>query len=102
MSLAAEAETIRIFHNLKVAVPIRTELTESIHPQPTAKIRTDNRTSHDILTSTIRQKRSKAFDMNIYWVKDRIKRKQFVFGIEEQITKQIISLSISLPNIISR
>ena len=66
MSLAAEAETIGIFHNAKVAVPIRTALAELNHPQPPATIRTDNNTSHGILTSTIRQKSSKAFDMNIY------------------------------------
>ena len=77
MSSAVEAETIGIFHNAKVAVPIRTALTELNHPQPPAKIRTDNITFHVILTSTIRQKCSKSFDMNIYWVKYIIKRKQF-------------------------
>ena len=77
MSLAAEAETIGIFQNANIAVPIQTALTELSHPQPPATIRTDNSTYHGILTSTIRQKRSKAFDMNIYWVKERIKRKQF-------------------------
>ena len=78
MSSDAEAETIGIFHNAKVAVPIRTSLTELNHPQPSATIITDNITSHGILTSNIRQKRSKGFDMNIYWVKDIIKRKQLL------------------------
>ena len=77
MSSAAEAETIGIFHNAKTAVPIRNTLEELEHIQPPTTIRTDNSTSFGILTSTIRQKRSKAFDMNIYWIKDRIKRKQF-------------------------
>ena len=79
MSLAEEAETIGIFHNAKVEVPIQRALTELNHPQPPDTIITDNSTSHGILilTSTIRQKRSKSFDMNIYWVKDRIKRKPF-------------------------
>ena len=66
MSSAAEAETIGIFHNAKTAVPIRTTLQELGHQQPATTIRTDNSTSHGILTSTIRQKKSKAFDMNIY------------------------------------
>ena len=79
ISLAVEAETIGIFHNAKVAVPMGTALTELNHPQPSATIITDNITSHGILTSTIREKRSKAFDMNIYRVKDRIKRKIFLF-----------------------
>ena len=78
MSLAAEAEKNGIFHNAKVEVPIRTSLTELNHPQPPATIGTDNITYHGIFTSTTRQKRSKALDMNIYWVKDRIKRKQFL------------------------
>ena len=65
MSLATEAEKIGIFHNIKVAVPIRTSLAELNHPQSPATIRTDNSTSHGILTSTIKQKRSKDFDMNI-------------------------------------
>ena len=92
-----------IFHNAKVAVPIRTALTELNHPQPPSTIRTDNSTSHGILTSTIRQKCSKAFDMNIYRVKDRIKRKQFfLFWYKGTKKSQIISLNISLPNTIIR
>ena len=77
MSSAAEAESIGVYHNSKVAVPIRTALQELGHPQPPTIIRTDNSTAHGILTSTIRQKRSKAFDMNVYWIRDRVKRKQF-------------------------
>ena len=77
MSSAAEAETIGIFHNSKVAVPIRTALTELNHTQPPDTIRTDNSTAHGILTSTVRKKCSKSFDMNIYWVKYRIKRNIF-------------------------
>ena len=61
----------------KVAVSIRTTLEELEHHQPLAKTRADNSTSHDILTSTVQQKWSKAFDMNIYWIKDRIKSVQF-------------------------
>ena len=77
MSSAAEAESVGVYHNAKVAVPIRTALEELGHPQPPTIIRTGNSTAHGILTSAIRQKRSKAFDMNVYWIRDRIKRKQF-------------------------
>ena len=55
--LGRRGRKIGIFHNAKVAVPIRTALRELNHLQP--------------------QKRSKDFDMNIYWAKDIIKRKQF-------------------------
>ena len=81
MSLAAEAERIGIFQNAKIAVPILTALTELNHHQPPTTIRTDNSTSHGILTLTIRKKRTKAFYINIYWVKDRIKRFFSHFGI---------------------
>ena len=64
MSSAEEAETIGIFYHTKVAVPILTTLTELNHPQFPATIRNDTSTSHSILNSTIRQKRSKAFDIN--------------------------------------
>ena len=77
MPSAAETETIDVFHNAKTVVPIRTTLNELEHRQPPTTIRTDNNTSYGILTSTIRQKRSKAFDMNIYWIKDRIKKLLF-------------------------
>ena len=68
------AETIVIFHDAKVAVSLRKAFAELNQPQLPATIRTENSTSQGILTSTIRQKRSKAFDMNIYWVKYRIKK----------------------------
>ena len=61
MSPVAQAETIGAFHNTKTAVPIRTTLNELGHPQQPTTIRTDNSTSHGILTSTIRQKISKVF-----------------------------------------
>ena len=77
MSSVAEAETIGILNNAKAVIPIRTTLQELGHQQPPATTRTDNSTSHGTLTPTIRQKRSKAFDMNIYWIKDRIQRGQF-------------------------
>ena len=73
MSSAVEAGTIGIFHKAKTAVPIRTTLQELGHQQLATAIRTDNSTSHGILTSTIRQKKSKAFDTNIYWIRDRIR-----------------------------
>ena len=50
---AAEVKTVRIFHIGKAVASIRTTLTELEHPQPSATIRTDNNTSHGILTSTI-------------------------------------------------
>jgi hypothetical protein len=78
-SSAAEAETGGLFLNAQEAVPIKTALEEMGHPQPTTgtPLETDNSTAHDILTATVRMKRSKAFDMRYHWLKDRIAQKQF-------------------------
>ena len=96
MSSATEAETIGIFHNSKKAVPIRTTVQELGHHQPPATIRTDNSTSYGILMLTIGQNRSKALDMRIYWIKDRIKRdKFFLFWDKGTKTRQTILQSAS-------
>jgi hypothetical protein len=77
MSSAAESETGGVYLNGKEAVPIRTTATELGHPQPPTPIKTDNTTAHGILTRTVRQKLSKAFDMRFHWMRDRIDQKQF-------------------------
>ena len=66
-----------VFHCGRAVVPIRTTLAELGHPQPPSPIKTNNSTAFGILTSTMRQKRSKAFDMKIYWMKDRIQLGEF-------------------------
>lgn len=63
--------------NAKLAVPMRTTLTEMGHPQPPTPIRTDNSTANGIVNSTIRQNRSKAIDMRFYWLRDRVEQNQF-------------------------
>ena len=47
------------------------------HLQPPTEIITDNLTACGILNKTCKQTRSKAIDMNYYWVRDRISQKQF-------------------------
>ena len=76
---ASEAETGSTYLGFQRAVPIRTTLKELGHPQPPqgTPAFTDNNTSHGILTSTMRPKLSKAFDMRYHWIKDRIQQKQF-------------------------
>ena len=77
VSSAAEAELGALFHNAKEACPIRTSLEELGHPQPPTPIQTDNSTAHGIANDTVKQKRSKAIDMRFYWVRDRVRQKQF-------------------------
>ena len=76
---AAEAEMAGIYIGGTNAVPMRTTLEELGHEQPDdgTPFDTDNKTARGILTKTMRQKLSKAFDMRYWWMKDRIKQKQF-------------------------
>ena len=79
VSSAAEAETGGVYMAAQKACPIRVTLEELGHPQPRngTPIYNDSSTATGILTSTLRQKLSKAFDMRFYWVRDRILQKQF-------------------------
>ena len=77
VSSAAEAEIAAVFINAKEAVPIRQSLEEMGHPQPPTEIITDNQAAHGILNKSCKQTRSKAIDMNYYWVRDRIEQGQF-------------------------
>ena len=77
VSSAAEAEIAAIFMCAKEAVPIRQTLIEMDHPQPATEIVTDNAAATAILNKSCKQVRSKAIDMNYYWVRDRIAQKQF-------------------------
>ena len=47
------------------------------HPQKVTKIVTDNSTAEGILNKTYKKIRSKAIDMQYYWVRDRIGQKKF-------------------------
>ena len=38
---------------------------------------TDNTTAHGIANDTVKQKRSKAMDMRYYWIRNRVRQKQF-------------------------
>jgi hypothetical protein len=88
VSSAAEAELAGLFHNAKEACPIRICLEEMGHPQPATPIVTDNNTAAGIANDTIKQKRSKAIDMRFYWVRDRVKQKQFsIFWRKGELNK---------------
>ena len=76
---ASEAETGGIFLGGQEACPIITSLTKLGHLQPPrgTSIGTTIFTVHNILTSQVRMKRSKAFDMNYHWIKECIDQNQF-------------------------
>ena len=77
VSSSAEAEVAGIFHNATTAIPIRRILTEIGHPQPPTPLKTDNSTASGFVYDNIHQKRSKAWDMRYYWLRDRQTQHQF-------------------------
>jgi hypothetical protein len=79
VSSAAEAETGGIYMGGKHVCPMRAALEELGHPQPSSgtPFETDNNTAQGILNSKMRQKLSKSFDMQYWWMKDRINQGQF-------------------------
>ena len=68
---AAEGETAAMFHNCQRAIPMRIALKEMGHPQPPTPMETDNATTLGFITSNIRQKKSKSWDMRCNWLRDR-------------------------------
>ncbi|NNE46316.1 MAG: hypothetical protein HKN37_06620, partial [Rhodothermales bacterium] len=77
LSSAAEAELAGGYYTAKEAVPMRILLEELGHPQPPTPLQTDNSTATGIANDTVRQRRSKAMDMRFYWIRDRVRQKQF-------------------------
>ena len=69
---AAEAETHGVFHYAKRTIPIIHTLTQMNHLQdgPTP-LRTDNSTSHGFVHNNIQMKKSKSWDMELHWLRDK-------------------------------
>jgi hypothetical protein len=72
VSSAAEAECGGLYHNSQNAIPIRDSLIAIGHPQPPTPIKTDNSTALGIVTSLMKPKRSKTWDMRYHWIEDRV------------------------------
>ena len=77
MASAAEAEMGALFLNAQSAIPLRHCLEELGHPQPATSLKTDNLTALGFAQSTIKQKRSRTFDRQFWWLKDRSAQQQF-------------------------
>ena len=75
---AGEAELGGLFHNCKDGCMLRNTLNDLGHPQPQTPVQTDNACAVGIANETVKQKRSKAIDMRYYWVRDRVRAKQFM------------------------
>ena len=79
MTSAAEAEMGALYINAREAVHMRITLEEMGHPQPPTPMQTDNTTALGVITNNIRKKQSKAWDMRMYWLRERQVQKQFRF-----------------------
>ena len=77
VSSAAEAETAGIFHNAKQAIHIKKMLQALGHPQDVTSIKTDNSTFAAFSNSTLKEKRSKSWDMRWWWLQDKVKLQEF-------------------------
>ena len=76
---AAESELAALFLNAKEAVFISTTLNELGHLQPHTPIQTYNKCTAGIANDTVKENSSKAIDMILYWVRDRVKQDHFIF-----------------------
>ena len=83
VTLAAEVETHGVFHNAKIGVNIRNLLIAMGHPQPPTPIKTDNVTTLGFTNKNIQMKKSKSWDMNLHWLRDRQNQKQFLLTWEQ-------------------
>ena len=77
MSSATEAVMETVHNNNKAAIIIRVALDKMGHKQGSTSLKTDNNIAKGFVNNTIRQKRSKDFNMRFRWMIDRIKQKQF-------------------------
>ena len=71
MSSVAEAEIGALFLNTKPIIPIRTTLHELGHIHPPSPVQTDNLMAQGFATKSMKQRKSKAIEMNFYWVQDQ-------------------------------
>eukprot|EP00957_Ditylum_brightwellii_P057218 4335667-Ditylum_brightwellii.AAC.2 len=78
MASATEAEIGALFINACKGEEFRLTLEEMGHSQPPTPVMTDNSTVCGILNKTIKQKRTRAIDMQFYWVHNRIVHNHFV------------------------
>ena len=74
---AAEAETKGVFQNAKLSLPIRHILIAMRHPQLPTPIATDNTTTTGFVHNNMVMKRSKSWDMNLHWLRDKEVQKHF-------------------------
>ena len=71
ISAASEAEIAAGYLNARKAIPLRIALLEMGYPQHPTLLEIDNNMAFGVCTSRIILKKSKAIDMQFYWLRDR-------------------------------
>ena len=88
VSSAAEAETAGVFYAARTSIPIKEFLINLGHPQPPTPIKTDNSTTHGFAYQNIQQRKSKSWDMQFHWLRDREFQKHFKLFWESGLTNK--------------
>ena len=97
----AEAETGALFHNAQNIVAFRQALECLGHKQPPTPLKTDNSTAYGYVNKNIKIKKSKSWDMQYHWLRDRELRQFLKYsGKTAQIMMMTIILNIFHRNII--
>ena len=89
MASATEEELGGLFENCQKATAMRKNLAEMVHQQPTTPVVMDNIEANSIINVTAKQKISRAINMRIYWVIDRIRHNHF-YIFWEKGTKNLV------------
>ena len=86
VSSAAEAEYAALFLVAKEAEAMRATLEDLGYPQGPTPLICDNACAVGISNRTVKQKRTKAIDMRLHWVRDRVDQKHFFVEWQPGIT----------------
>jgi hypothetical protein len=78
-ALAAEAEYGALFLNTQEAKVLQLALLELSHPQPSTPIHINNTTTLGIVKNSIKRQRSRAMEMQYFWLLDGKTQKYFKF-----------------------
>jgi hypothetical protein len=80
VSSVDEAKFGAVFVNAKEGTVTCTTLSEMSHKREATALITDSSTLDGIINNTFQKKCSRAMDMILYWVKDRVEKNQFNVG----------------------
>jgi hypothetical protein len=71
-SFVAETEYAGLYVAARIATEERKILANMVHPQPAIPLFCDNEVAIGIATDTVSQRMSKATDMRLQWIRDRV------------------------------